>query len=399
MTVAEEAWVLALGALPVSEGLRLRDAAEVRFFKGTDPTRFHDLCGIADLDAFLTGDGARTPRVGLADSRRQGRPGVPYADYTTSEDGPIDLPRLFALYDAGATLVLSHMHQMLPALGRFCRGLEQIFLHAVQCNIYLTPPGAQGFRVHYDTHDVLILQVQGEKLWRFWPTPAVPFANEHTPWEDQPSPDEEPQSQMLRPGDVLYVPRGMLHDAASQGAQSSLHLTVGLLGESWGDALRAALDVMEREEATLRQPFPTWRLAEGGISDDLMREAAKRLSALGAAKVMELMSQQLLTRLATEQMPMVSRGLIAPSVSPTDRLALSETVHHFVTPRPEGTAQLRWAGGNVTLSAQEFEWIARIGEGATANDLGGPEALAFCQRLASYGLVAVQPVTAMKAAE
>jgi hypothetical protein len=227
----------------------------------------------------------------------------------------------------------------------------------------------------------------------------VPFANEHTPWEDRPTPNEEPRSQMLRPGDVLYVPRGILHDAASQGAQNSLHLTVGLLGESWGDALRAALDVMEREEATLRQPFPTWRLAEGRISDDLMREAAERLSALGAAKVMELMSQQLLTRLATEQMPMVSRGLIAPSVSPTDRLALSDTVHHFVTPRPDGAAELRWAGGNVTLSAQQFEWIARIGGGATANDLGGPEALAFCQRLASYGLVTVQPVTAMKAAE
>ena len=97
---------------------------------------------------------------------------------------------------------------------------------------------------------------------------------------------------MMRPGDVLYVPRGILHDAASQGAQCSLHLTIGLLGQSWGDALRAALDVMEREDPALRQAFPIWRLAEGGISDELVQEAAKRLSALGAANVMELMSQQ-----------------------------------------------------------------------------------------------------------
>jgi hypothetical protein len=375
------------------------DTAEVRFFPGTDPTRFQKLCGIRDLDAFLASDSARTSRVNLADSRREGSPGVPHEDYTASEDGRIDLPRLFALYDAGATLVLSRMHEMHPPLGRFCRGLERIFLHAVQTNIYLTPPGAQGFRVHYDTHDVLILQVQGEKLWRFWPTPWVPFANTHTPWENQPSPDEEPRSQMLRPGDVLFVPRGILHEAASQGALSSLHLTIGILGQSWGDALHAALDIMEREDPALRQLFPMWQLAEGSVSDDLMQEAAKRLSALATVKVMELISQQLLTKLATEQMLMVSRGLIAPKVSPTDRLCLSDTVHHFVMPRPDGTAELRWAGGNLTLSAQEFGWIVRIGEGATAADLGGSEALAFCQKLASDGLITVQPVTVMKAAE
>ena len=42
---------------------------------------------------------------------------------------------------------------------------------------------------------------------------------------------------------------------------------------------------------------------------------------------------------------------------------------------------------------------ARLDGGASARDLGGAEALAFCQKLASAGLVMVQPVTAMKAAE
>ena len=377
----------------------MRDAAEVRFFPGSDPARFHKLAGIRDLDAFLASDAARVPRVSLADSRREGSAGVPHDDYTAGNEGQLDLPRLFALYDAGATLVLSQMHQVHPPLGHFCRGLERVFMHAVQCNVYLTPPGAQGFRAHYDTHDVLILQVQGEKLWRHWPTPPVPFANNRTPWQNQPPPPEEQRTQMLRPGDVLYVPRGILHDAVSQGAQNSLHLTIGLLGHSWGDALHAALNVMEREDPTLRQLFPTWRLAEGGVSDDLMQEAAKRLSALGTVNVMELMSQHLLTKLATEQMSMVSRGLIAPTVSPTDRLCLSDTVHHFVVPRPDRTAELRWAGGSVTLTAEEFGWIARLDEGASARDLGGAEALAFCQRLASQGLITVQPVTAMKAAE
>jgi hypothetical protein len=228
MTVASEAWTLALGTLPVSEGLSILDGAEIRFFPGTDPERFQRLCCIKDLDAFLASDSARPPRVGLADNRREGGAGIPTQEYAAGEDRPVDLPRLFALFDAGATLVLSHMHEMLPPLGSLCRGLERIFLHPVQCNVYLTPPGAQGFRVHYDTHDVLVLQVQGQKLWRFWPAPTVPFANTYTPWNHGPSPAEEPRTQLLRAGDVLYVPRGILHDAVSRGVQSSLHLTISI---------------------------------------------------------------------------------------------------------------------------------------------------------------------------
>jgi hypothetical protein len=73
----------------------------------------------------------------------------------------VDLPRLLERFDAGASLVVSQFHETHPPLARFCRGLEKLFLHAVQANIYLTPPGAQGFRTHFDTHDVLVLQVEG----------------------------------------------------------------------------------------------------------------------------------------------------------------------------------------------------------------------------------------------
>jgi hypothetical protein len=378
----------------------MREAAEVRFFPGSDFERFQKLLGIQDLDIFLSGAAARVPRVSLADSRRQGSAGVPEHEFSQDDDeGSIDLPRLLALYDGGATLVLSQMEEVHPPLARFCRGLERVFMHPVQCNVYLTPPGAQGFRVHYDTHDVLILQVQGEKLWRYWTTPPVPFANNRTPHQRGMDPQGEPCTQMLRPGDVIYVPRGILHDAASQGAESSLHLTIGLLDISWADALRSALSVMEREDASLRQSFPTWRLAEAGISEDVINQTADRLDLLGRQSTLELMTQQLLTNLASQRMPILSRGLDARRLSPADYLYLSDTVHHFVVPRPDGTAELRWAGENLTLTAQELGWITRLDEGVTARELGGADALAFCQKLASMGLLIVQAVPAMKAAE
>jgi hypothetical protein len=96
---------------------------------------------------------------------------------------------------------------------------------------------------------------------------------------------------------------------------------------------------------------------------------------------------------------MVSRGLIAPTVSSTDRLYISDTAHHFVVPRLDGSAELRWHAGSMSLSAEEFSWIAKLDEGSSAHELGGANALAFCRRLASAGLIVVQPMTAAKAAE
>lgn len=377
----------------------MREAAAFRYFPATDPDRFLKLCSLRDLDDFIAGDSARTPRVSLADSSRQGSAGIPSDSFTLNEHGHIDLGRVFELFDSGATLVLAEMNEVQAPLARFCRGLERVFLHPVQCNVYLTPPGAQGFRTHYDTHDVLILQVQGEKLWRYWPTLPVPFANNRTPWENQPPPTGEPLTQMLRPGDVLYVPRGMLHDAASQGAQSSLHLTIGLLDVSWGDALRTALEIVEAQDPRYRQSFPTWRLTEGGVSADIVRDAAQRLASLGDLSVMEMTAQQLLSTLASDRMPMLSRGLTAPVVTPADRLLLSDTMHHVVVPHPDGTAELRWSGESMPLTAEELGWLASIDEGAIVRDLGGADALAFCQRLAALGLATVQSVPTMKAAE
>jgi len=394
MTAASDAWTLAFGDLSLTEAFGLRTSPEARFFPGDDAARFLPLCRPADLDAFLATDAARTPRVILTDARRPGGAGVPYGEFVFDGGNRIDLPRLQALHDRGATVVLSQMDEVLAPIGRFCRGLERVFLHPVQCNIYLTPPGAQGFRPHYDAHDVLILQVQGEKLWRVWPTPVSPFANPLTRWDardERPLPAETPVTQTIRPGDALYVPRGMLHEAPAQGGESSLHLTVGLLGHSWGEALRTALNVLERQDPALRQAFPTWLLADGAVSGALAEEASGRLSALGALRTIELASQQLLTQLAQSRAPMLGRGLAGPVVSADDRLVLCDTVHHFVVPLADGRAELRWAGGALALSPAQFQWLAALAEGASARDLGDADALAFCQRLATLGLAVIEP--------
>jgi hypothetical protein len=218
-TLAEAAWAQAFGDLPPEDGLALREGTGWRLFPAPHPAHHAALLSVAELDAFLATDAARSPRVSMADSRRQGSAAVAPHEYLR-DDGRVDLPGLFAAFDAGATLVVSQFHELHPKLMRFCRGLEQVFLHGVQANAYLTPPGAQGFRAHYDTHDVLVLQVVGEKRWRLWPGQPVPRPTRRTPWPGNIEPEGEAAGITLRAGDSLYVPRGIMHDAARRTATS-----------------------------------------------------------------------------------------------------------------------------------------------------------------------------------
>src|SRR5208282_5537147 len=59
--------------------------------------------------------------------------------------------------EAGYTLVVKDASGLSPTLARFCAALSNDLGCFVLANAYLTPPGAQGFRAHHDTHDTLTL--------------------------------------------------------------------------------------------------------------------------------------------------------------------------------------------------------------------------------------------------
>jgi hypothetical protein len=383
-TLAEAAWALAFGDLSVEDGLRLREGTAWRHFRAADPGRYRDLLSIADLDAFLATDAAREPRISMADGRRRGSAAVPQDEFLR-DDGRVDLPALFARFDAGATLVVSQFHEMHPPLQRFCRGLEQVFLHGVQANIYLTPPGAQGFRVHYDTHDVLVLQVVGEKTWRLWDHQPVPQPTRRTPWPGNITPEGEPTQLTMKPGDCLYVPRGVMHDAATQdGEQPSLHVTVGMMEPSFATVLRLAVDLLEGTDPALRASFPTWRLADGpGALAALAQPLAAKLAEPAA---LERAALALLDRLAEERPALLSRGLFVTPPAAETRLAIAAGALHALVPEEDGGASLRWAGEPIALTAEQAGWFAQLSEGAAPAELG-EGAVEFCTRLMRLGLL------------
>jgi uncharacterized RmlC-like cupin family protein len=382
-TLADTAWRLAFGDMSVEEGFALREARQTRHMPHGDPGRYAGLISLADIEAFLLTDAAALPRVAMADGTRQGSAAVPVQEFT-DEQGRVAPHALFARFDAGATLVLSQFQQHHAPLARFCRGLERVFLHPVQSNIYLTPPGAQGFRKHFDGHDVLVLQVSGEKRWRIWDGQPYPDPTPRTPWDNRFIPDNEPWELTMRPGDALYVPRGVVHEAMAQAdGAPSLHITVGLLEPSVATLLRRLLDRLEQDEPRLRAAVPTWRATE---PERLSAALAPALAALSGPEVAEHAALIVLGTLTDELPAMPARGLVAPKPAPGERWRLSDMQHHHAVPQPDGSTLLRWAGGVMALDAEAWARLAKLEDGATAEELG-ENGLAFLAELAAKGLI------------
>ncbi|MCB1015928.1 MAG: hypothetical protein KDB10_12550 [Acidimicrobiales bacterium] len=161
---------------------------------------------------------------------------------------------------AGATLVGQALQRTWPPLRDFCAALAGELGHRVQANAYLSPPDAEGFDLHYDTHDVFVLQVEGTKQW------SVHAAADHLPHRRRrgaPPPrfGEPVWDGGLEPGDCLYLPRGFGHRARTSG-EPSLHLTVGVLALTWRHVLRRLADLLPEQDDALRRALPPGALTD-----------------------------------------------------------------------------------------------------------------------------------------
>lgn len=232
-------------------------AAAPLLCQAADPDRFADLLSLDDVDEMVSGSFLRLPTFRLVGD------GVPLeaARYTrtarvgsTTVSGAGDPGAIYREFADGATIVFQGLQRSWPPLTRFCRELELEMTHPVQANAYVTPPGSRGLGVHYDTHDVFVLQLAGGKEWSiFEPVLEDPLPSQ--PWSaGQAAPDEPLLSVELRPGDCLYVPRGFLHSARARDGVSA-HLTIGVLTRTWHDAIREVV-AGATDEPEFRRPLP-----------------------------------------------------------------------------------------------------------------------------------------------
>jgi hypothetical protein len=223
-----------------------------------DPARYAGLLSVADLDTHVFGRNAMHPAVSLTDANRKLGPG----DYTYAS-GLIDNARAAQHFAEGATMIFAGLEGALEPLAALCRAMEAELSVRFQTNVYRTPGNAQGFQTHYDSHDVFALQVQGKKLWTLYDTPvALPFRRQEFHPREVPV-GEVTQTFTLGPGDLAYVPRGVLHDARNVDGEDSLHITLGVLHTSWTDLIAESLARFGLRDTEMRRGMPPGFAREG----------------------------------------------------------------------------------------------------------------------------------------
>ena len=180
------------------------------------------------------------------------------------------------LFDDGATVVFNQLHQRVPALAQLTVALGRRFSSRVQTNVYLTPPRAQGFAPHWDTHDVFVLQVRGTKRWSIYDTRVkLPLRGQR--FEPGTPPGDVRDEFELRPGSAVYLPRGLMHSARSTD-EASLHVTLGLTAFTWADLLIESVAAAALEEESLRRNLPHGFAREGFPAAERRRLFAEKLS-------------------------------------------------------------------------------------------------------------------------
>lgn len=206
---------------------------------GADAVR--PLLTFAALNDILGAGTLEPPRLRL---HREGAP-VPAERYTEPGESSgaarrtVNPEALYAELRDGASLVVDGIDRLHPPIRAATDDLMRLVHEKAQVNLYLIWGDSHGFDTHWDDHDTFIVQVTGTKSWQVHgpgsrPHPMrVDSDHSHTP------PEGVLWEGVLRPGQVLHVPRGWWHTVRGTG-DVSMHLTFGFTratGVDWARSL------------------------------------------------------------------------------------------------------------------------------------------------------------------
>jgi hypothetical protein len=333
-----------LSPLPVDEFLTNFWGRTFKHVPGA-PDKFAHLLPWRRLNEALEQHRFDFPRIRLTRDGERLQPGS-YIRYSYPGRKRVAVPRL--RYDKlthelsnGATLVLDAVDELYESLRGLAEALELFFHERIQINAYASWRTSRGFDLHWDDHDVFILQVTGRKHWTVHGmTRPYPLAGD----PKEPKPTEPPLwDHILEAGDLLYIPRGFWHVAYPLN-EPTLHLTVGVHNRAGLDLLRWLVDRMRSLE-TFRMDLPRFATRET-IEAHLVQMRGDLLAEW---------DDDILNRyFADLDASAISRPRLSLATAPlADNLPSAKMLVRLLAPRP---LDLKVEAGVVRFTSQRKDW-------------------------------------------
>jgi hypothetical protein len=156
--------------------------------------------------------------------------------------------RIAAFHARNYSVRFPDLRPLSPELDAVARSLE-LLIHAPVTASAFWSRGGMRAPVHYDDHDLIVVQLKGTKRWYVSTRPSQLF----NPWRGVSGnpPDLGPHEVVdLAPGDLMYLPRGTFHTVDSD--TESVHLAIGFTPLTLREAVIAALDHLSDLNRPLR---------------------------------------------------------------------------------------------------------------------------------------------------
>lgn len=188
-----------------------------------------------------------------------------YCDRLPGRDGGMmwsPAPRKVSKYvGQGASIVLDMVETLSPGIRAASEALQMATGSRINCNAYCSQMQRQAFPSHFDTMDVFALHIEGTKTWRIYEgrfeAPLERPGYDHTSFP--PDYHDKAKGKLLmevemKPGDLLYLPKGAYHDALAS-SEACLHLSFGTAQPTGLNLMRWVIDSLD-QLPVFRQPLP-----------------------------------------------------------------------------------------------------------------------------------------------
>ncbi|MGF1594867.1 MAG: JmjC domain-containing protein [Kiloniellaceae bacterium] len=273
----------------------------------------------------------------------------------------------------GASVILNDIDALAPGVRALANELQEATGGRSQANLYFSMAQRQAFGPHCDVHEVFAVHCHGEKVWNIYENredtpinhPSFQFGDK----ERERRAGKVAEQVRMQPGDLLYIPRGLYHDAlASQNG--ALHIAFGvtmpkaldLLGIIWEAAV---------QDPEMRADLP--HRADGETLAKLLKKMGRKVDAILSSKAAQqsaaravadwpyaFKSYDLERRLGSAA-PAPETEACAYKVSKTVRMVqqngrpiLTDGKQHVEVPRDIAT-QVRFIMGRDSVSAEALQ--------------------------------------------
>ena len=205
------------------------------FLQRNDADYYADLLSMADFDHIISSTNLRYPAFRLVKKDSHSLPhehtkDIPRENNTLN--GVADVEKVIAEYQNGGTIVLEALQQSWTPLAMLCQNLETFLNHPAQANaswrqkmhkdsLHATTPVTSSFSR---------LRAQSNGGFTIRPSNYLSKRQQYHPAVERLG---SPLYQFdVTAVDVIYVPRGYIHEAAT-AESTSVHITVGIGSCTW----------------------------------------------------------------------------------------------------------------------------------------------------------------------